>query len=61
MKHLDLEVQFEINAPVEQVWKALTDPELIKQYFFGTQTETSWKVGTPIYFRGEWDGKPYED
>ena len=61
MKHLDLEVQFEINAPVEQVWKALTDPELIKQYFFGTQTESSWRVGTPIYFRGEWDGKGYED
>jgi uncharacterized protein YndB with AHSA1/START domain len=61
MKHLTLEVQFQIHAPVETVWKALTDPDLIRQYFFGTQTDTSWKVGTPIYFRGEWEGTPYED
>jgi uncharacterized protein YndB with AHSA1/START domain len=22
---------------------------------------TDWKKGNPIYFRGEWEGKPYED
>lgn len=22
---------------------------------------TTWEVGTPIFFRGEWEGKPYED
>lgn len=50
-----------IKAPIEQVWKALTDPELIKKYFYGTQTTTDWKVGGPIRFHGEWEGKSYED
>lgn len=54
-------VSIKINSDSATVWKWLTDPELIKQYFFGTQTETDWKKGSPIYFRGEWEGKKYED
>lgn len=50
-----------INAPAEKVWAALTRPELVKQYFFGTDLDTTWEVGSPIFFRGEWQGKPYED
>ena len=50
-----------IKAPAAKVWEALTKPELIKQYFFGTNVETDWKVGSPIYYRGEWQGKSYED
>ncbi len=50
-----------INAPASKVWEALTTPELIQQYFFGTHVETDWKVGSPIYYRGEWQGRPYED
>jgi uncharacterized protein YndB with AHSA1/START domain len=50
-----------IKAPVEKVWDALTNPEIVKQYFFGTNLITDWKVGSPLRFRGEWEGKPYED
>ena len=50
-----------IHAPVEKVWDALTNPTLIKQYFFGTEAVSDWKVGSPIIFRGAWEGKPYED
>ncbi|HEY0434273.1 MAG TPA: SRPBCC family protein, partial [Chitinophagaceae bacterium] len=50
-----------IHASQQQVWNALTDPALIKQYFFGTDAHTSWKVGEPITFTGEWQGKRYED
>ena len=50
-----------INAPVEQVWAGLTEPELVKQYFFGTDLSTSWEVGSPIVFTGEWEDKTYED
>jgi uncharacterized protein YndB with AHSA1/START domain len=50
-----------INAPVEQVWEALTTPDLIKEWFFGVDTETDWKVGSPIVHRGEYQGRPYED
>jgi uncharacterized protein YndB with AHSA1/START domain len=50
-----------INAPASKVWEALTKPEQIKQYMFGTQVTTDWKVGSPITYRGEWKGKRYED
>ena len=54
-------VQRTIHAPAGKVWDGLTKPELVKQYFFGTDLVTDWKVGSPVYFRGEWEGKPYED
>jgi uncharacterized protein YndB with AHSA1/START domain len=50
-----------IDAPADEVWKALTTPELIKQWFFGVDTESDWKQGSPIVHRGEWQGKPYVD
>lgn len=60
-KNLNAKIDIEINADTETVWKWLTAPELIKQYFFGTQTDTDWKKGSAIYFHGEWEGKKYED
>ena len=50
-----------IPAPADKVWEALTNPALIRQYFFGTEAVSKWKVGSPIIFRGVWEGKPYED
>ncbi len=50
-----------INAPAKVVWDALTKPELIKQYFFGTYASSDWKEGSPITFEGEWEGKHYKD
>jgi uncharacterized protein YndB with AHSA1/START domain len=54
-------VSISINAPREKVWEALTKPELIKQYLFGTQVTTNWQVGSPITYKGTWEGKSYED
>jgi uncharacterized protein YndB with AHSA1/START domain len=50
-----------INAPAEKVWQAITDPALIKQYFFGVDTHTDWKVGSSIRHTGLWKDKPFED
>ncbi len=50
-----------INASASKVWDALTKPELIKQYLFGTEVTTDWQVGSPITYKGEWEGKAYED
>jgi len=50
-----------INAPASKVWDALIKPELIKQYLFGTEVTTDWRVGSPITYKGEWEGKTYED
>ena len=50
-----------VNAPASKVWDALTNPSLIKQYLYGTQVTSDWKVGSPITYKGEWEGKSYED
>ena len=43
------------------VWKALTDPDMIRQYLFGTEAISDWRVDSPIRYRGVWQGKTYED
>ncbi len=50
-----------INAPVASLWGALTNPEVIKQYMFGTNVISDWKQGSPIIWQGEWQGRKYED
>lgn len=50
-----------VNAPASRVWDALTLPDLIKQYLFGTKVTTDWRVGSPITYTGTWEGKTYED
>ena len=51
----------QINAPVETVWDAFTNPEKIKQYMFGTDVVSDWNEGSPIVWKGIWNGKAYED
>jgi uncharacterized protein YndB with AHSA1/START domain len=53
--------EIEIDAPAERVWSALTDPEQIKQYMFGSQVVTDWKQGSRIVWKGEYEGRTYED
>ena len=50
-----------IHAPVSKVWQALVNPEIIKQYLFNKQVVSDWKVGSPITYKGEWEGKSFED
>ena len=50
-----------IHTSASKVWQALVNPELIKQYLFNTDVISDWKVGSPIIYRGEWEGKPFED
>lgn len=50
-----------ISAPASRVWEALTNPELIKQYFFGTRAVSDWKEGSTLEFKGVWEGKEYLD
>ena len=56
-----VEVSKTIDAPAEEVWDALTSPAKLKSFFFGSDVVSDWKVGAPIRFRGEYEGKPYED
>jgi uncharacterized protein YndB with AHSA1/START domain len=60
-KALLVEKQIFINAGPDKVWEAITNPEKVKQYLFGTDMTADWKVGGRITYRGEWEGKKYED
>jgi uncharacterized protein YndB with AHSA1/START domain len=55
------QVKTTVNAPPAAVWKALTNASSLKQFFFGSDIVTDWRIGSPILFRGNWKGKPYED
>ena len=50
-----------IDASAADVWHALTTPESVKKFMFGTTVVSSWNVGSPITFEGEWQGRPYKD
>lgn len=50
-----------IKAPIAKVWDALVNPDMIRKYMFGTNAVSDWKQGSPIFFKGEWQGRSYED
>jgi len=51
-KDLVVSQSIDVNASLVKVWDALTNPEIIKEYLFGTETVTDWKVGSEIIFQG---------
>ncbi len=46
-----------INASVSSVWDALVNPEKTKQYMFGCETVSDWKVGSTLLWKGIYEGK----
>ena len=53
--------QISIHAPPAKVWEALTKPELVKQYMMGADVKSDWKVGSPLVYTGEYQGKHFEE
>lgn len=50
-----------IRAPRADVWHALITPPVIAKYMFGTEVVSGWTEGSPIVWKGEWQGRSYED
>jgi uncharacterized protein YndB with AHSA1/START domain len=61
MAHHVATAETEIEAPTSRVWAALTDPDEIQTYMFGTHVVTDWQPGSSIVWKGEHEGKAYED
>lgn len=61
MTNLHLTTAITINARTDKVWKAIVDPEIVKQYFFGTVQQSDWQLGSDISWTGKWEGKTYRD
>ena len=53
--------EVQISASPQQVWEALTDPDAISTFMFGSKVETDWEEGSPITWSGEYDGRPFQD
>jgi len=49
-----------VNASRQKVWEALTKPELVKLWQYGSDLLTSWEVGTEIRFVTKWEDKVFE-
>src|SRR6185503_3075930 len=60
-KGLISKAEVTIKSPITKVWGALINPDTIKQYMFGTEVVSDWKEGSPISWKGEYQGKKYED
>ena len=50
-----------INKNVKDVWHALTDARLAREYMFGASVTTDWKEGSSIIWEGEWESKKFKD
>ena len=53
--------QTDVAAPPTRVWAALTAPEQIAVYMDGSNVTTTWEVGSPITWDGEYEGRAYQD
>ncbi len=50
-----------INAPSRKVWDALANPEIARQYMFGTNAISDWKKVGSIVAEQELQGRSYKD
>lgn len=49
-----------LQASAASVWRAITLPEKVKLWQYGSELITSWHVGTEIRFRNEFQGQVFE-
>jgi uncharacterized protein YndB with AHSA1/START domain len=60
-ENLVARTQMTIHASPTKVWEALTTPQLVKKYMMGADVKSDWKVGSPLTYTGEYDGKHFEE
>jgi uncharacterized protein YndB with AHSA1/START domain len=61
MAKLTAKTHITIHTTPDKVWLALTTPAMIKQFMFGADVHTDWKVGSPLTYTGEYQGKKFEE
>jgi uncharacterized protein YndB with AHSA1/START domain len=45
-----------VNAPAAKVWDALVNPEQTKKYMFGCAALSDWTPGSPLLWKGVFNG-----
>ncbi len=61
MNKLQINKVIRFSADKSRVWDTLVNPDIIKEYLFGTEVISDWKVGSEMIFRGEWNGIEFRD
>jgi hypothetical protein len=52
--------KIEIAASAEKVWAAITRPDMVKLWQYGSVLNTTWALETPIRFTTAWGDKVFE-
>ncbi len=59
MEKLFITNKIAIKADRARVWKTLTDPTLSKEYMFGCEAISTWRLGDPLTWEMIYGGKPF--
>jgi uncharacterized protein YndB with AHSA1/START domain len=51
----------DVRAPRAAVWRVLTTNGSHPEILFGAEVVSDWRIGSRIVWRGEWEGKTFED
>src|SRR4051812_5035720 len=49
----------DVRASADDIWSTLVDPSA--RWMVGSRVSSTYVVGDPITFDGEWEGKPFQD
>jgi len=60
MKELTVRKSMLLNAEPSEVWEALTNPKLTKQYFFNCEVVSDWEIDGPIIYRDNTGDDPID-
>ena len=53
--------EVDVHAPRRSVWRVLTSSGSHPEIMFGAEIVSDWRLGSRIVWRGEWQGKTFED
>ncbi len=53
---LEIKNSIAFQAPATKVWDVLTKPEYTQVYMFGCETVSDWSKGSPLLWKGNYEG-----
>ncbi len=53
--------EIDVKAPRRAVWELLTSNGSRPEILYGAEIVSDWRLGSKIVWRGEWQGKTFED
>jgi uncharacterized protein YndB with AHSA1/START domain len=60
-KRYSIRVDTLVHAARGKVWDLLVDPAKLGALFWGSTVVSDFRIGSPIVWKGLWEGKPFED